>query len=108
MLRALSLLLPSLLGLAALALAMDRHHETLPRRWRGRFARRVLCAVGIAWLAASLTCAVVEVGGAQGVVLWLGVLTPSALAVVGCLAGSAGVGRAPSEARKKGARPDDS
>ena len=83
---ALSLLLPSLLGLVALALAMDRHHEALPGRWRGRFARRVLRVVGIASLGASLASVVGEVGGSQGLLLWLGMLTPSGIAVVGLLA----------------------
>lgn len=95
MLMALWLFFSPLLGLAALALAMDRHHEMLARRWRGRFARRVLRVVGMASLAASLACAVVEAGASQGVVLWLGVLTPSALAVVGGLAGIADFGGAP-------------
>ncbi len=107
MLMALSLFFPSLLGLAALALAMDRHHETLARRWRGRFARRVLRVVGMASLAASLASAVAEVGGSQGVLLWLGVLTPSALVVVGGLTGIAGFGGTPSDARMEGSRPSD-
>lgn len=77
----------SVLGLSALALAMDRHHETLARRWRGRFARRVLRLVGVASLAVALWCAVADAGLSQGVILWLGVLTPSALAMVGLLAG---------------------
>lgn len=104
MLTVLSLFCPSLLGLAALALAMDRHHEALARRWRGRFARRVLRVVGVALLAASLASAVGEVGGSQGVLLWLGVLTPSALAVVGGLTGIAGFGRTLSDARTEGSR----
>ena len=76
----------SVLGLVALALAMDRHHETLARRWRGRFARPLLRLVGMASLAGALLCAVADAGLSQGVILWLGVLTPSALVVVGMLA----------------------
>lgn len=74
------------LGLGALALAMDRHHETLARRWRGRFARRLLRVIGTASLACALLCAVADAGLSQGVILWLGVLTPSALLIVGLLA----------------------
>lgn len=67
-------------------LAMDRHHPTLARRWRGRFARRLLRMIGTASLAGALLCAVADAGLSQGVILWLGVLTPSALLVVGLLA----------------------
>ncbi|MGJ7542028.1 DUF3325 family protein [Variovorax sp. LT1R16] len=75
-----------LLGLAAWALAMDRHHEHLPRRWRGGLARSMLRALGIAGIASSLACAVTDSGGSQGVLLWLGWVAPSALAVIGVLA----------------------
>lgn len=105
MLMAFSLLCQSLLGLAALALAMDRHHETLARRWRGRRARRVLRVVGVVSLAASLACALVDGGGSQGLLLWLGVLTLSALAVVGWLAGIARSGASPSDAHMEDSPP---
>lgn len=75
-----------LLGLAALALAMDRHHDQLARRWRGRLARAMLRGFGATCMASALLCAVSARGGAQGVLLWLGWATPSALAVIGLLA----------------------
>lgn len=81
-------LVPALLlpGLGALALAMDRHHEQLPRRWRGGLARPMLRGFGAVAIASSLACAVMDSGASQGVLLWLGWLTPSALMVIGVLA----------------------
>lgn len=94
MLMVLLLCCQSTLGLAALALAMDRHHELLARRWRGRFARRVLRTIGLASLGGALLCAVADVGLSQGVMLWVGVLAPAALVVVGMLVGIAGASEA--------------
>lgn len=85
MLIALLVLGQSLPGLAALALAMDRHQDRMARRWRGRLARAVLRGVGTACMASSLACAVAGMGGPDGVLLWLGLLTPSALAIIGFL-----------------------
>lgn len=81
-------LVPALLlpGLGALALAMDRHHERLPRRWRVGLARSMLRGLGIAAIASSLACALTDGGASRGVLLWLGWLTPSALVVIGVLA----------------------
>lgn len=81
-------LVPALLlsGLFTSALAMDRHHEQLPRRWRGGFARSMLRGLGIAGIASSLACAVMDDGASRGVLLWLGWLAPCALAVIGMLA----------------------
>ncbi len=92
MLMVLALFFTSVLGLAALALAMDRHHGALACRWRGRFARRLLRLIGVGLIAGALLCAVIDVGWAQGVILWFGVLTPSALGVIGLLAGIDGFG----------------
>ena len=86
MLMALWLFGLTVLGLVALAPAMDRHHETLARPWRGQFARSLLRLVGMASLAGALLCAVADAGLSQGVILSLGVLTPSALLVVSLLA----------------------
>lgn len=93
MLIAFMVLCTLLPGLAALALAMDRHQEHLTRRWRSRFARWMLRGIGTAGLTSSLGCAVVGMGGARGLLFWLGLLTPSALAVIGALACGAVRGR---------------
>jgi hypothetical protein len=69
-------------GFTALALAMDRHHrdsyggEPAPRRvaW--------LRVLGTAGLLASLLASLQRQGATQGWVLWCGVLTAAALAVV--------------------------
>jgi len=83
---AVALLSLSVPGMAALAFAMERHQTWLAPRWRGRNARLALRAAGITLLASALACAVVAIGWSFGVLLWLGLLTPSALAIVGVLA----------------------
>lgn len=81
-------LVPALLlpGFGALALAMDRHHDQLPRRWRGGLTRSMLRGLGTVAIASSLACAGIGSGASQGVLLWLGWLTPCALGVIGVLA----------------------
>jgi len=70
-------------GFTALALAMDRHHEDVFGRGKAPgAARRWLRAGGSAGLLASLLASLAARGPAQGWVLWLGVLTAAALAVV--------------------------
>ena len=72
-------------GLVAVALAMDRQHEQWLHRRAGPRLRRVLRVGGTAAIAISLACAVAGLGGALGVLTWLGLLTPAALAVAGAL-----------------------
>lgn len=83
MLIALSLCL-SVWGWAALALAMGRHHAALMRSGRRQVMLR---AAGVLALAASLVCAVVSNGWPVGTLLWIGLMTLAALAVIGALAG---------------------
>lgn len=84
-----------LLGLAALALAMDRHAMHLPLAWSGRRARRGLQVLGATALLASLigTLAVMDSGLAW--ITWLGLLAPATLCIaVGMSwAGRGGQGR---------------
>jgi len=87
MLTALPLFGLSVLGMMAIALAMERHHDVLARRWRGRRARCLLRLVGWVLLGSALLYAVDRVGRVQGLILWLGMLTPSAVGVVGLIAG---------------------
>ena len=87
MLTALPLFGLSVLGMMAIALAMERHHDVLARRWRGRRARCLLRLVGWVLLGSALLYAVDRVGRVQGLILWLGMLTPSAMGVVGLIAG---------------------
>ena len=70
-------------GFAALALAMDRHFEDLLGRGRkpGKL-RPCLRAGGALGLAASLLACLAADGATQGWVLWLGVMTAAAMAVV--------------------------
>lgn len=73
----------TLLGLAALALAMDRHAELLPRPHAGlRWALRVL---GAAALAAGLLCTLVHQDFAPALATWLGLLAPAALCTAAAL-----------------------
>ncbi len=66
----------ALAGMAALALAIDRHHGQLSRR------RAVLLQVaGVLLLAAAVVPCVQAWGGTVGTVAWLGCLSAGALAV---------------------------
>lgn len=67
-------------GFLGLCLAMERHHEQLLGSRRIPPLRRRLCFWG-GWLllAASSQAAVQAMGWGAGVVLWLGVLTATAL-----------------------------
>lgn len=66
-------------GMAALSLAMARHHQQLLRREASPVRRRCLRALGaLALLLALLPC-VVAWGASVGVVVWLGFLSMGAL-----------------------------
>lgn len=73
----------SLGGFTALSLAMDRHYEDWagrgqnPGRWRGW-----LRLGGTAGVLLSLAASIARQGGSVGWVLWAGVLTTGALALV--------------------------
>lgn len=70
-------------GFVTLSLAMDRHYEDSAGRGQSPGKKRPWLRVGGAvGLVASLAASLVLQGSAQGWVLWLGVLTASALAVV--------------------------
>ena len=73
-------------GFAALGLAMDRHHEDSYGRGSSPGPRRPwLRVAGALGLLLSLAACLAIQGPTQGWVLWLGVLTAGALAVVGVL-----------------------
>lgn len=71
-------------GFTALALAMDRHFEDLFGRGKtlSGTRRNGLRAAGAAALVLSLQASLASHGSAQGWVVWLGILTAAALAVV--------------------------
>lgn len=69
-------------GMAALSLAMDRHHEQLTgREGPGRGRRAGLRVTGTALLIAALWSSTQGWGASVGVVVWLGCLSAGALAV---------------------------
>lgn len=73
----------SFAGMAALAFAMDRHHEQLTAAMEISAARaRLLRAVGAGLLAAAVMPCVQTWGWSVGVVAWLGWLSVGALLVV--------------------------
>ena len=73
-------------GFAALSLAIDRHHEDSYGRGSSPGTRRPwLRGAGTLGLLLSLGACLAIQGPTQGWVLWLGVLTAGALAVVGVL-----------------------
>ncbi|MEJ5150709.1 DUF3325 family protein [Comamonas sp. MYb396] len=79
-----------LLGLAALALAMDRHAMHLPLAWSGLRARRGLQVLGATALLASLIGTLAVMDSDLAWITWLGLLAPATL----CIAvGMSGVGR---------------
>jgi 4-hydroxybenzoate polyprenyltransferase len=76
-------------GFTALSLAMDRHHEASHGRDRmpaGRRRRGRLQLAGTLGLLSSLLACLAVQGATQGWVLWCGVLTVGALALVLLLA----------------------
>lgn len=78
-----SALLTAFWSFTALSLAMDRHHEdSYGRGTSPGTRRRRLQLAGCVGLALSLAACLALQGPAQGWVLWLGVLTAGALALV--------------------------
>ncbi|QMV71892.1 DUF3325 family protein [Comamonas piscis] len=70
-----------LLGLAALALAMDRHAAHLPVAGSGLKARRWLQVLGAAGLVASLVCILAVMDSGLAWITWLGLLAPATLCI---------------------------
>lgn len=73
--------LSMLLGLAALALAMDRHAMHLPLAWSGIIARRGLQVLGATGLLASLVCILAVMDSGLAWITWLGLLAPATLCI---------------------------
>jgi hypothetical protein len=73
----------SFAGLAALCLAMDRHHRAIVGRGQSRTRARALRLSGWAAIAASFAAAIVTSDWNFGPVQWIGSLTGAALVVVG-------------------------
>lgn len=74
-------------GFVSLSLGMDRHYEDSLGRGNSPGTKRPWLQLGGAvGLLAALVASLILQGTAQGWVLWLGVLTASALLVVGLLA----------------------
>ncbi len=78
----LSILLLSLLGFSALALATERYGEHLLGRLPALRWRRLARVVGWLLLAAALALGMEALGGSIGLTLWLGWLTVAALVLV--------------------------
>lgn len=74
--------LSSLLGFAALALSMSRHHQQVWRRAPSRRRQGLLRLVGRALLLAALGLCQMHAGWASGLVWWTGLLTAAALLVI--------------------------
>lgn len=75
-------LLFSLAGFAALALAMDRHHQARTGARPARPRKRLLQAAGALALTLSLTATIAGFGLAYGPIVWLGLLTAGAAPVL--------------------------
>ncbi len=69
-------------GMAALCLAMDRHHRQVVGRVLRPGIAGALRVVGCAALTASFAAAVTAEGWARGPVAWFGALTAAGLALV--------------------------
>ncbi len=72
----------TLLGFAALALAMDRHHRQVRRTAPAGWLRWLLRGVGTLALAASLAACVADSGWGTGWVVWFGLLSAAATMIV--------------------------
>lgn len=81
----LAALLLSYSGLAALCLAMNRHHRQLWHRPASAPRAMLLRSIGIVLLAGSLVASTTAAGTARGVVAWFGVLPLAALGLIGLL-----------------------
>lgn len=73
-------------GLAALSLAMERHHRDLFGRAPGRRARPVLRGGGWLLLLAAIWPCVAAAQVSIGIILWLGLASAAALLLAGLLA----------------------
>ncbi|BBK44689.1 hypothetical protein STVA_47090 [Allostella vacuolata] len=69
-------------GLAALCLAMDRHHRDLFGRLPGAGRRHLLRGLGWVALAGSVACCIAAWGWAVGPAAWFVLATPAGLAIV--------------------------
>lgn len=78
--------LSMLLGLAALALAMDRHAMHLPLAWSGIIARRGLQVLGATGLLASLVGILAVMDSGLAWITWLGLLAPATLCIAAVMA----------------------
>lgn len=68
-------------GLAAFALAMDRHAEHVPRAWAGQGCGGILRVLGgLAW-GGALAVLQGATDPCQALLLWIGLLAPGTLAV---------------------------
>ena len=76
----------SLIGFAALALAMHRHHQQSFGRRPSRKARLLMRVAGATGLGSSFVVCVAGGGWAVGPVLWFGLLSAAGLVVVLLLA----------------------
>jgi hypothetical protein len=76
----------AVLGFAALALAMSRHHQQVWRRAPSRRRQWLLRLAGWGLLLASLGVCKAHAGWSSGLVWWFGLLTAGALAVALALA----------------------
>lgn len=70
-----------LLGLAALALAMDRHVMHLPSAWLGSRTPRWLQLLGATALLVSLMGILWEMDSGLAWITWLGLLAPATLCI---------------------------
>jgi hypothetical protein len=69
-------------GLSGLCLAMNRHHQQVLRRPASAAWTRGLRAAGWGALALSVLCAGAGWGASVGMVVWFGILSVAALAIV--------------------------
>lgn len=71
----------AVLGFAALALALNRHHQQVWRRAPSRRRQRLLRFAGWGLLLAALWVCIAHAGGSSGLVWWVGLLSGAALLV---------------------------
>ncbi|TDS68746.1 DUF3325 family protein [Comamonas sp. JUb58] len=84
-----------LLGLAALALAMDRHAMHLPSAWFDSRARRWLQLLGAMALLASLVAILSEMDSGLAWITWLGLLAPATLCIALAMTWAGRAGKRP-------------
>lgn len=69
------------IGLATLALAMERHGEHLPATLSGRHAAWVLRVLGCSALVCALVLLLLVTDGIPAALIWLGFLAPGTLCI---------------------------